>query len=127
VAGIALCGEIEAPVIGVGCLRVVGQVAAGAIRGSTHKTPVDMASRAVDADVRAGQRELRRVVIEGRTLPGHGSVTPATVARETCGHVIWLRRGCEGLCVTPIAFGGSALEAIADMARGTRELGVHAR
>lgn len=127
VTAIALRCEVEAPVIGIGRLRIVGEVATRAIRRSARETPVDMAGRAVDADVRTRQPKLRCVVIEGRTLPVRGSVTPAAVAREPCGHVIGLGRRRKGLCMTPIAFRGSALKAIADMTSGTRELGVHAR
>lgn len=127
VTAIALRWEVEAPVIGIGRLRIVGHVATGAARGGARKAAVDMAGRAVDADVRTRQPKLRRVVIEGRTLPGCGSVTPAAVAREPCGHVIGLGRRRKGLCMTPIAFRGSTLKPIADVASGTRELGVHAR
>jgi hypothetical protein len=77
--------------------------------------------------VRTGEPKLGCVVVKGRTLPGSGSVTSAAVVWEPGGHVIWLRGGRVSLRMAPVAFRGSALEAIAGMTRSARELSVCAR
>ena len=89
--------------IGVGRLREVLQVTSGAIHRGSGESPVDMAGRAQDADVRAGQAELGRVVVESRTLPGIRVVAPAAVVRKACGYVIGAGRGRKCLRVAAVA------------------------
>ena len=104
-ASIALHRKIEVAVIGVGGLFKVGQVTAGAIQGSSGKAPGDMASRALHADVGAGQGEFSRIVIEGHAQPGGGSMTSAAVVRKPGGHMIRILCGGESLRVTAEALG----------------------
>lgn len=123
----ALRGKVEALVIWIGRLRVIGQVATGAVGGSAGKPAVNMAGGAIDANVCPGQRKFCFVVIEDRTLPGCRGVTSAAIVRECGGQVVWVRSGCVSLGMTPIAFSGRALEPVAGMAGRTRELRVRTR
>lgn len=120
--GVTLRGEVEALVIRIGRLRVIGQMAPGAVGGSARKPAVYMTRRAIDTDVRAGQREFCFVVIEGCALPVRGGVTSAAVVWESGSQVVWVRSGCVGLGMTPVTFRGRALEPVTGMAGRTREL-----
>ncbi len=51
-----------------------------------------MAVCAADSYMRASQREIRRIVIEGGRLPGFSRVTGCTVLTELLRLMIWIRR-----------------------------------
>lgn len=70
--------------------------------------------------MRARQREIRLVVIEGHVVPTRGSVTSPTIRTELAVMRVVL-------LMTGVAVCRRALEHIVDMALGARDLGVSAR
>jgi len=69
----------------------VRHMTAGALSRRPGEHVVDMALRALQRDMRPGQRELSgRVVIEFRAGPVDGRVAHRAVLREARGIVIWV-------------------------------------
>lgn len=74
------------------CLLELGQVAAGALRGSTREVSFCVALRALRLSMGSGQGECRLGVIELCALPGRGRVAHFAVLWEARRNVI--RVGC---------------------------------
>src|ERR1035438_3838987 len=108
-----------------GCL-VIGLVTVPAGAASKGVIVAHVALGALQAGVRASQREARGGVVERRTRPveGRGSVAPGAVLRESGGQV---RRAegafIVGLVAVPAGRAGQAV-VVADVARGALRGGV---
>jgi len=70
--------------------------------------------------VQAGQRELRRTVIEGRRLPHVHRMASLADAAESAGHVIWIRWRGKICCMTLVAASVRQLVVTIDVTRLTR-------
>ena len=95
-------GEQVGSMIRVIRFTVIGFVARPAIRRCAGILTVDVALRAAHADMSAGEREVRQVVIELRRLPAGCCVALLTRLREVAGNVIRVFRSLiVGLMARP--------------------------
>ena len=131
----AILGEAGGFVVRAGGRVVVIRVAAEALGDGAGELTVDMALRALHADMRAGERERRLGVIELRALPLCGGVADRAILRELARHVLRIGRVLEIGQMAPHALRRSAGEDSVDVALralhrsvgpGQRELGEHA-
>ena len=107
-----LAGGLEAAghvvrIVGVLEVRLVAGVAAGRRAGVAGAVALEAAGRGV----RAGQREVRGVVVEGRGLPGLGVVAEHALGVEAGGRVIRVRGAVVVALMAADAGGGLAAEA----------------
>ena len=89
--------EVRLHVIRIRGAVEVGLVAADAsrIRGREVVVVIDVALRTLQRRVRAGERESRRRVIEGRSRPRRRVMALLTGLREARRHVVGIRRAVE--------------------------------
>ena len=85
-----------------------------------------MACGTQDANVRASQAELSRVVIESRPLPARCVVAPAAIVRKARGYVIRVGRGCKRLRMATVAVCRKALVPVVGVTGRARQLRVRA-
>ena len=126
VAGNACGGESCRNVIWIRGAAVIGFVARVAVSRRAGKLVVDVARRAGDGGVGAGERERRLVVIEHRAGPRRGVVAGGTSGWESAGDVVGI--GCAGEIgfVARVAIGRGALEDVVDVAGRARYGGMGA-
>ena len=116
VAGGASCGEACRRVVGVGRCRVVLFVAGITIHRRASELPADVATCALDADMRAGQGESRaRMVKEGR-YPRRRRMAHGAFLRESSRYVAGIARVVEVREVARNTCRAQAREFAADMA-----------
>ncbi len=116
VAGGAIGGESGRDVIGVGGPLVILGVATVAIGGSACEFAVDVALRANDAYVRAGEWKRRFRMIEIGSGPTGGVVAGGAIGWKSGRDVIRIRGSLKILGVATIAIGRSAGEFVVDVA-----------
>lgn len=106
-------------------VEIVG-VATDASGRSPCVLPADVALRAIEAAMGAGQRESSRAVVEARPRPRQRCVALRASLRETRGSVGRILGVVEIVQVTPDAIGRSPLKLSANVALRTRQAGVRA-
>src|SRR5688500_10626198 len=95
-----LAGGREARRTVVGLRAVVVVLVAGeAVRRRAREAPADVAALALQALVRAGEREPREVVIDGRPRPLRGGVAVLAGGREAGRAVVGVRGAVEVVLV----------------------------
>jgi len=87
----AVAGEPRCAMVRIGGLVEVRHVARSAIGRHTGEIPADVALRAGQRHVRAGERERRLAMVERGAFPLLRGVANGTILRETRCHVIWIR------------------------------------
>ena len=102
----------HAIVIEAGCnmvrirhFRIIGLVTRPAIGWQTLVLSVLMTENTICSDVRAGQRENRLRMIEGRRLPNDSSMACQAIMRELTGDVIRCNDFYKIRLVTAVAIG----------------------
>lgn len=119
-------GEGRGHVIGVGGALVILLVAGVAGGGCSGELIVNVAAGAGHGDVRAGQREGRRVVVEAGRSPGRGAVAHLAGLREPRRRVIRVVRILEILQVAGNACRAQIRKLSAHVARLALQCGVRA-
>lgn len=103
VAGVALGREARLRMVGIVCVLEIGEMTAPAGRRRTRELIVLVAGGALHADVRAGQRKRRAVVIERRALPSHKTMAEQAVVRETSRNMVGILGGVEVVDMAAVA------------------------
>ena len=111
----------------IGCSAKVCLVARVAIRGRTGENIIDVARRARNRRVCAGERERGVVVIKDCPCPRSRVMAYDAVGREIRGNVIGIGRPGEIRLVTGIAIGRNRLVIAVDVALHAGNRGVGAR
>ena len=124
VAQLALQREPGDHVIRVGCRVEILRVARRAARVGDVVIAVDVALRALQRDVRSGERKARGAVIECCARPRDGAVARVAGRREASLHVIRVGRGLKILHVAGRAGGGGQVVVAVHMALRAWQRGV---
>ena len=117
---LACLRETRGDVIGIRRTLEILQVAAHACVGANCVVVVDMAigARTRRYSVHSREREIRKVVVEGRIHPGAGSVALVASLRKIRRNVIGIRRALEIFQVTSCASRTGQRVVAVDMAIG---------
>lgn len=111
----------------VGGALHVPQVAGHAVGADIYELVINVAGRAPNANMRAGKRKLREIVVKIRGVPAGGVMALGTVLREAGRYVIGVVRSVEILLVATEAIHRRARKPAARMAAHTSQCGVCAR
>ncbi len=122
VAQLALLRESRRDVVRVCRGLVILQMAGGASHAGQVVIAVDVARRAGDADMRAGQREARRRVVELGTCPGSRRVADRAICGEADLRVVGIRRPLIILQVTRRAGRAGQIVVAVDVASRARNV-----
>jgi len=120
-ARVALGGEVQAPVIGIGCLLKRGKVAPDALRRRAGIAAGHVAGVATRAAMRARKREPGRSgVVENAAFPRSDRVAQGAIPREAGVNVPGIPGGIEITEMATLAVGRRPLKAARSMAGRAR-------